>query len=93
MYQIILEKQVQKFLEKHRGQQLVHQFQKALKFLTLSPYQNTLDIKRIVNLPYVYRLRIWEYRFIYEIIDQTIVIDFFYAGARGDVYNQLKKLQ
>ncbi len=89
MYTIILEKQVQKFLKKEQWQPIIKQFKEALKHLSLDPYENNLDIKRIINLPHVYRLRLWEYRFLYEIIDNKIIIDFFYAGPRWDVYNHL----
>lgn len=86
MYQIILEKKVQKFLLKHKGQPLVAQFGQALTQLALNPYQNNLDIKILVGLPHSYRLRIGKWRFLYEIIDEKIIINFFDAGARGDVY-------
>lgn len=86
MYQIILEKKVQKFLQKHKGQPIIAQFRQALTQLTLDPYENNLDIKVLVGLPHSYRLRIGKWRFLYEIIDEKIVINFFDAGARGDVY-------
>lgn len=93
MYKIILEKQVQKFFTKQKGQPLISQFEDALKILTVEPYKNKLDIKRITNLPHVYRLRIWEYRFLYEIIDKKIIITFFYAGSRWDIYKLLKNIK
>lgn len=48
MYQVILEKSVQKFLEKHRGEDLIQKFEKALTILALDPYENNLDIKVLV---------------------------------------------
>ena len=48
MYQIILEKSVQKFLEKHRGEDLIAKFEKSLTILALDPYENNLDIKILV---------------------------------------------
>ncbi len=89
MYQVILEKSVQKFLEKHRGEDLIQKFEKALTILALDPYENNLDIKVLVWLPYSYRLRIGNYRFLYEIIDETLIISFFDAGKRGSIYKNI----
>lgn len=89
MYSIVLEKQVQKFLIKQKWQPIISQFKNALMKLQLDPYDNALDIKVVVWLPHTYRLRIGKYRFLYEIIDEKIVIVFFKAGSRGDVYNDL----
>lgn len=86
MYKIVLEKQVQKFLEKHKGQDIIFQFEKILLELSLDPYENSLDIKMLVWLPNCYRIRIGKYRFLYEIIQETISISFFKAGGRGDIY-------
>ncbi len=89
MYKIILEKPVTKFLEKHKWEALIEQFEKSLVFLSDDPYENGLDIKIITWLPNSYRLRIWKYRFLYEIIEDTISISFFKAGSRWVVYKNL----
>ena len=89
MYQIILEKSVQKFLEKHRGEDLIAKFEKSLTILALDPYENNLDIKILVWLPNSYRLRIGDYRFLYEIFNETLIISFFDAGKRGDIYKKI----
>lgn len=89
MYQIILEKKVQKFLQKHQGQPIIAQFKQALMQLALDPYENNLDIKVLVGLPHSYRLRIGKWRFLYEIIDQKLIISFFDAGPRGQVYKEV----
>ncbi len=86
MYQIILEKNVQKFLEKHKWEDLIVKFTESLRILTLEPYENNLDIKVLVWLPNTYRLRIWKYRFLYEILEEKIIINFFDAGSRWDIY-------
>jgi mRNA interferase RelE/StbE len=88
MYKIILEKKVQKFLEKHKWQTIIHDFTQSLMILTLHPYKNNLDIKKIINLPDTYRLRLWKYRFLYEILNKEIIITFFDAWSRWDVYKQ-----
>lgn len=88
MYKVILEKQVQKFLEKHKWEELIGKFTIAIRKLALEPYENNLDIKVLVWLPNSYRLRIGKYRFLYEILDEKIIITFFSAGNRGDVYKK-----
>lgn len=90
MYKIILEKSVQKFLQKHKWEDLIEKFAKAITILSLNPYENNLDIKVLVWLPNSYRIRIWDYRFVYEIIDDNLIISFFEAGNRGDVYKKIK---
>ncbi len=89
MYRIILEKPVRKFLEKHKWEPIFKQFEKSLLFLSNDPYDNDLDIRIIEWLPNTYWLRIWKYRFLYEIIEDTISIIFFKAWSRWDVYKNL----
>ena len=89
MYKVILEKPVLKFLEKHKWEIILDQFEKALIFLVNDPYENNLDIRLITWLPSSYWLRIWKYRFLYEIIEETISISFFKAGSRWEVYKNL----
>ena len=86
MYKIVLEKNVQKFLEKHKWDDLIEKFTHSLRILAIEPYENNLDIKVLVGLPNSYRLRIWKYRFLYEIIEEKIVISFFEAWNRWNIY-------
>lgn len=90
MYTIILEKPVQKFLEKHKWEDLINRFTNCLRILALDPYENNLDIKLLVWLPNSYRLRIWDYRFLYEIINDALIISFFDSWSRGDIYKKIK---
>jgi|SaaInlStandDraft_3_1057020.scaffolds.fasta_scaffold02935_4 mRNA interferase RelE/StbE len=89
MYKVILEKPVLKFLEKHKWEIILDQFEKALVFLVNDPYENDLDIRLISWLPNSYWLRIWKYRFLYEIIENTISISFFKTGSRWEIYKNL----
>ena len=89
MYKVILEKQVVKFLEKHKWETIIEQFEKSLFILVNDPYENDLDIKIISWLPNSYRLRLWKYRFLYEIIEDTISISFFKVGSRWEVYKNI----
>lgn len=89
MYKIFLEKKVQKFLQKQKWQPIISQFEKALTELSLDPYENNLDIKIIIWLPHSYRLRIGKYRFLYEIIDDKVIINFFDADSRWEIYKRI----
>lgn len=86
MYTIIIEKNVQKFLEKHRGEKLIETLKEKLLILSKNPYKNDLDIKALVWTTNTYRLRIWKYRFLYTVKEKIITIMVFGADSRGWVY-------
>jgi len=55
--------------------------------LEQDPFGESLDIKKYKGgVEHCYRLRIGKYRFLYEIIEYRLVIYFFGADSRGDVY-------
>jgi len=84
-YKLILNKKVIKFIQKRSPKDKTN-IDIKLKILKNNPYPNTLlDIKKLSNSPY-YRLRINDYRFIYEIIDDELVILMIDSNNRGDVY-------
>lgn len=84
-YRIELSKSVQKFLRTHRD--IAPVFFECAHQLSQDPLRKDLDIKRMMGTPRNhYRLRIFKYRFIYEILAETITVYFFEAGNRGDVY-------
>lgn len=86
MYKILFERRVQKFLEKQKGQKIISQLETSLHILATSPYENNLDISILAGTQNCYRLRIGKYRFLYEIIEEKIIITFYDAGSRGDIY-------
>lgn len=90
MYKIILEKSVQKFLQKHKWEDVIEKFTKSITILSLDPYENNLDIKVLIWLPNSYRLRIWNFRFLYEIIDEDLIISFFDGWNRWNIYKNIK---
>jgi len=85
MYTYRFTKQVEKFLEK-QDKNFLKLFLEKLGVLMRSPFDNNLDIKSLKWLENNYRLRIWKYRFLYIIEDNTLCIYFYRAGSRGDVY-------
>ena len=86
MYKINITKKVFKFLSKHKGEKLITSFENSLIILKNNPYRNTLDIKSLKWYEKNYRLRIWKYRFIYEIIEDKLIISFAYADTRWNIY-------
>ncbi len=86
MYNIKLQKKVLKFLEKHKWEKIIEIFTTYLKILQNNPYNNRLDIQLLKWNKKQYRLRIWKYRFIYEIIDNELVIIFIDSDSRWDIY-------
>jgi len=87
MYKIVI-RLVSKFLSKHKWDKLLFLFKKRLTILRDDPYKNNLDIKSLSVEKNRYRLRIWKYRFLYEVFDEIILISFFKADTRGWIYKK-----
>lgn len=84
MYEIKVSKIVDKFLEKHRD--IAIHFVEKLEILQTNPFDHHLDVKSLKWKKNHFRLRIWKYRFLYEIIEDRILIYFYDADSRGDIY-------
>lgn len=86
MYRVVLKKEVKKFLNKH--QELIPKFVDSVNKLAHNPFDKSLDIKPLTwrkNLS-EWRLRIWKYRFVYEVLKEEVIILFFDAWSRGKIY-------
>ena len=83
-YFVSLDKKVKKILAKNEN--LARLFYRQLNVLLNNPYNNILDIKKLKWQKNIYRLRIWKYRFLYEIFEDRILIFFFDVGSRWDIY-------
>ncbi len=86
MYKVLFEKKIYKFLEKHKWEKIIFELEKVVEILKINPYKNKLDIKQLKWYKKNYRLRIWKYRFIYEIIDKQLIIYFIKWDTRWDIY-------
>ena len=71
-------------MDKHKD--IAVKFIQQVEILQKSPYKNNLDIKPLKWQKSKYRLRIWKYMFLYEIIEDKILIFFFDVGSRWDIY-------
>lgn len=74
-----------KFLLRCPAEVAIAFYQATLK-LQVNPYDSTLDIKPLAGFEKVWRLRIGKWRFLYEIMGNQLIIYFYDAGARGDIY-------
>ena len=84
MYKLKTHKNVNKFLLKHK--EISEKFFEIIEELVKNPFENNLQIKKLLWEEKKYRLRIWKYRFLYEIIDKEILIYFYKADSRWSIY-------
>lgn len=86
LYQIKLHKKVIKFINKQntKDKSLIKQ---KLELLKYNPYPNNenLDLKKITNYS-CFRLRIRNFRFVYDVVENELIIYFIDANNRGDIY-------
>ena len=91
-YTLKLHKQVKKLLQSLNSEWRVR-FQEKLEILRQNPHGHPqLDIKPMQGAgEAVYRLRVGQYRLIYQIYEGKMIIFLMTAGSRGGVYGyQLK---
>jgi len=86
MYEIKLSKNIIKFLKKQKLQAIVIQLEYCLNLLKKNPLINSLDIKKLRWFENQYRLRVWDYRLLYEIFENELIIYCVEIWSRGDIY-------
>ena len=85
MHQLKLSREVDKFLDKHRD--IWKRLAEKMPEIRTNPHHPVwVDIKPYIWYPNNYRLRIGKYRFLYEVIDDEILVYFYDADSRGDIY-------
>ena len=92
-YEIQYTKAADKFLKEHES--LRSRYENALRELMTGDHPESIDVKRIQGKhnPY-YRIRLGDYRIVYTIINQRIVvICTLLAGPSGDVYKNMQGLR
>ena len=85
MYSLQLRKQVVKFINSRTPKER-RVIAETLEKLRINPYHNTLDIKKLKGTAQKYRLRIGDYRFLYAIYQERVLVYVYKAGNRGDIY-------
>lgn len=61
----------------------------ALSLLSKHPYSELLNAKRLKGNNQLYRVRLGDYRIVYEIRDRELVVVVIKIGHRSDVYKHL----
>lgn len=85
MYDIEFTKQAMKDL--HRiPQNYAVLIIKKIKQLSINPHDTVLATKKLKGIEELYRLRIGNYRIIYEIKDKKLLINIIKIQSRGNVY-------
>ena len=82
MYEIVLLKDVKKYLAKNET--VAKSLFRLLPLLQVNPYDSKLDIKKLKGYSNKYRIRLGKYRLLYEVVDNKVII--FSLGSRWDVY-------
>ena len=91
-YDIRYTKVADKFFKEHEA--IRKQYRDAIRELFVGEHSEKIDVKKIKGKRNdYYRIRLGNYRVIYAIINNSIVvIDTLLAGARGDVYKKMEGL-
>ncbi len=88
-YRLLLHKTVTKFIQKCPEKQQ-QEINNKFELLKENPYRHPqLDIKIMQGYTDLYRLRIGQYRFIYQVQNNELIIFILKAGQRGDIYKHL----
>ncbi len=83
IYKISYNKKVKKFIEKQAKDQRLRIYEAINKL-------PDGDVKRMQTKQELYRLRVGEFCFVYEIIHDEIIISVIDADNRGDIYKKYK---
>ena len=85
MYRITYSKNTIKFFKKHKEAR--EQFSKISKLFKNNPYTTSLDIRPLSwKHLWMFRLRVWKYRIIYQIHNSEVEIFLIDAWSRWDMY-------
>jgi mRNA interferase RelE/StbE len=60
----------------------------ALKLLSLNPYSELLKVKKLKGAADLFRIRLGEYRVVYEIRDERLVVVVIKIGHRREIYRK-----
>jgi mRNA interferase RelE/StbE len=84
MYSVIFAKSAIKSLRK-MPRNLAELLRAKLEMIAMDPYASHTNVTKLQNRP-GYRLRVGDWRVIYEIQDDELIILVIKVGPRGDIY-------
>jgi mRNA interferase RelE/StbE len=84
-YEVVFKKSAVKELQS-LPQRIRQKILDAIQLLSLNPYTEILQIKKMKGADSLYRVRIQDYRVIYQLENQTIKITIVKLGHRKDIY-------
>ena len=84
IYQIKLNVSAEKFLYRLRDQKLVERLREAIRKLRQNPWPT--GSTKIVGSAAKYRVRVGDYRIVYEVHDRILVVVVITIGHRREVY-------
>ncbi len=85
-YTVIYSDKAEKFLEKLDDKNY-ERIKEKIKLLAVDPYARNLDTKKLKKELKQYRLRVGDYRVIYEIENNQLLILILDVGHRKDIYD------
>ena len=87
-YQIEFTKSAEKEFERLPAR-MQSQTVEALQFLSQNPYSELLKIKKLKGAEDLYRIRLGDYRIVYEIRNERLIILVIKIGHRSTIYRGL----
>lgn len=85
MYQVLFSASSKKDLEKIDNKNRIKIISK-IEALIENPYSKNFDIKKLKGVDSVYRLRVGDFRVLYEILNMEVLIFVIEINHRKDVY-------
>lgn len=89
MYTVQLSHRATKELKKVR-KEVAKRIIESLELLAVNPYAEVLNFKKLKTNASLFRIRIGDYRVIYEIKADLLIVLVVRVGHRKDVYDYLK---
>lgn len=86
MYSLIFSKDARKFIDKQTAQ-TKQRIRNALLQLAEDPFSNR-QVKRLKGTEDILRLRVGDFRVVFSIEEEKLVILVISIGSRGDIYNR-----
>jgi mRNA interferase RelE/StbE len=86
MYNLLYSKQDAKYIKK-QDKPTRKRIKEALLTLAENPYQRgILDISSLKGVDSAFRLRVGDFRIVYEVKERELMIFIISTGSRGDIY-------